>query len=296
VVQYRGGKNTRLEVRADAPAGMDYVFIGETLPFDSVRGDLLITDDRVQLIGMEAALFGGTVRGGADISLGEDRRYSANVAVDGINFPTLTKLYFDYDTARGELSGTYDFEGQTGDTRTMRGAGKIKVANGSVFAIPVFGPLSALIAAVIPGAGYSVAKQATASFTIKDGVIKTDDFNVSGKLFGMVGNGDLHFLDNKLDFDMRIDAKGAGVVLTPSTSFSNTKARGAFRNRRGARSASDPRADLCPLMQRDAAADPRLVLVELHAHHRALAHPDEVVHEHRLATFRPDKHHPDLGL
>ena len=68
-----------------------------------------------------------------------------------------------------------------------------------------------MLGRIIPGAGYSVAQKATASFTIKDGVIHTDDFKVSGKLFGMIGHGDIHFLDNKLDFDVRINANGPGV-------------------------------------------------------------------------------------
>ena len=64
--------------------------------------------------------------------------------------------------------------------------------------------------AIFPGAGYSVAQEANASFTIKDGVIHTDDFKVSGKLFGMLGHGDVRFLEDKLDFDIRIDAGGPG--------------------------------------------------------------------------------------
>ena len=138
---------------------------------------------------MDGALFGGTVRGTADISVAkEDPTLHAPASRwSGIDFPQLTDLYFKYETARGELSGTYELPGFGDDARTMRGAGKIRVANGDVFAIPVFGPLSGLISAIIPGAGYSVAKQATASFTIKDGVIHTDDFKVSGKLFGMLG-------------------------------------------------------------------------------------------------------------
>jgi hypothetical protein len=102
------------------------------------------------------------------------------------------------------------------------------VANGNVFAIPVLGPLSGIVAAIVPGAGYSVAKQATASFTIKDGIITTKDFKVSGKMFGMIGHGDLHFLDNKLDFEMRIDAKGAGAVLTPVYELFEYKGEGTL--------------------------------------------------------------------
>ena len=228
-VTFKGRRETRLEIGVDAPAGMDYVFLGKTLPFDRVAGRLLITDDRVQLTPVEGALFDGAVRGTADISVAkEDPRYHATVSVEGVDFPRVTDLYFDFETARGQLSGTYDFEGLGNDTRTMLGRGKIKVANGDVFAIPIFGPLSGLVSAIIPGAGYSVAKQATASFTVKEGVIHTDDFKVSGRLFGMKGDGDIHFLDNKLDFDVRIDARGPGVVLTPMYKLFEYKGEGTL--------------------------------------------------------------------
>ena len=98
----------------------------------------------------------------------------------------------------------------SGTTRAaMRGSGKIRVDNGDVFAIPVFGPLSRLISAIIPGSGYSVAHNAAATFSVKDGVAHTDDFKVNGKLFGMLGHGDIHFLDDKLDFDVRINAESS---------------------------------------------------------------------------------------
>src|SRR6266478_6055559 len=105
VYQFRGGKNTRLEITVDAPNGMDYAFLGKTLPFDRVSGRLLFTNDRLQLIDLKGELFSGTVRGAADISLAQnDPHYHANVAVAGIDFPHLTDLYYQYKTAHGELS------------------------------------------------------------------------------------------------------------------------------------------------------------------------------------------------
>ncbi|MEP6955511.1 MAG: AsmA-like C-terminal region-containing protein [Chthoniobacterales bacterium] len=229
VVQFRGGKNTHLEIGVEAPAGMDYLFLGKTLPLTQVRGDLLITDERVQLLQVQAGLFDGELRGTADISTeGHNPPYSASVSVDGVDFPRLTDLYFDFETARGQLSGEYGWTSHGDDTRTMRGTGKLRVANGNVFAIPVFGPLSGLIAAIIPGAGYSVAKEATANFTISQGVIRTEDFKVSGKLFGMVGHGDIHFLEDRLDFDVRINASGPGVLLTPVYKLFEYKGEGSL--------------------------------------------------------------------
>jgi hypothetical protein len=107
VVHYRGGERTRLDLHVDAAGGMDYVFLGKTLPLERTRGHLLISDERVQLVSVEARLFDGELRGSADIATAEnDRRYSARVALDGVNFPRLTDLYFDYKTVPGQLSAS----------------------------------------------------------------------------------------------------------------------------------------------------------------------------------------------
>jgi hypothetical protein len=216
VYQFRGGKNTHLEVTIEGANGMDYVFLGKTLPFDRVSGRLLFTDDRLQIADLRGELLSGMVRGNADISLApHDPHYRANLSVSGIDFPLLTDLYYNYKTAHGQLSGTYDFTGLGSDARNMHGRGKIEVTNGNVFAIPIFGPLSGILNHIVPGSGYNIARKASASFTIKDGVIHTEDFDAAGALFSMLGHGDIHFLDDKLDFNLRLNMKGPGVLLTP---------------------------------------------------------------------------------
>jgi hypothetical protein len=214
--QFRGGKNTRLEVKVEGANGMDYVFLGKTLPFDRISARLLFTNDRLQIIDLRGALLSGMLRGNADISLARnDPRYRANISVSEINFPLLTDLYYNYKTALGLLSATYDFTGLGSDPRTMRGRGKVEVTNGDVFAIPIFGPLSGILNRILPGSGYSIAHKASADFKIDQGIIHTDDFDADGTLFGMLGHGDVHFLDDKLDFNLRLKMKGPGVLLTP---------------------------------------------------------------------------------
>jgi len=214
--QFRGGKNTHLEIKVEGANGMDYVFLGKTLPFDRVSARLLIANDRLQITDLRGALLSGTLRGNADISLAKnDPRYRANISVSDINFPLLTSLYYNYKTALGLFNGTYDFTGLGSDARTMRGRGKMEVTNGDVFAIPIFGPLSGILNRLLPGSGYSIAHKATANFKIDEGIIHTDDFDADGSLFNMLGHGDVHFLDDKLDFNVRLNMKGPGVVLTP---------------------------------------------------------------------------------
>jgi hypothetical protein len=233
VYQFRGGKNTRLEVKADGVNGMDYVFLGKTLPFDRVSARLLFTNDRLQILDLGGDIFSGTLRGNADISLAKNNpHYHADLALTNVDFPHLTNLYFNYyhyRTARGQLSGAYDFDGFGTDARRMHGTGKVGVTNGDVFAIPVLGPISEILNHIVPGIGYSIARDAAAKFTIRDGIIHTDDFNVSGQLFSVVGHGDLYFLDDKIDLDVRISAKGPGIVLTPVYKLFEYKGEGSLK-------------------------------------------------------------------
>ncbi|MGA7274744.1 MAG: AsmA-like C-terminal region-containing protein, partial [Candidatus Udaeobacter sp.] len=231
--QFHGGKNTRLEIKVDGASGMDYVFLGKTLPFDHIASQLLFTNDRLQLLDVRGDIFSGTLRGNADISLAKNNpHYHAALTVTNADFPHLTNLYFNYyhyRTARGQLSGAYDFDGFGTDARKMHGTGKVGVTNGDVFAIPFLGPISEILNHIVPGVGYSIARDAGAKFTIRDGIIHTDDFNVSGQLFSVVGHGDIHFLDDKIDFDVRISANGPGIVLTPVYKLFEYKAEGSLK-------------------------------------------------------------------
>jgi AsmA-like C-terminal region len=230
VYQFRGGKNTRLEINIDSAARMDYVFLGKTLPFDRIKAKLLLTNDRLQISELNGAIFSGTLQGNADISLAKnDQRYRATMTVDRVDFPRLTDLYFKYKTSTGSMNGRYDWAGDGSDARSMSGKGEVEVRNGDVFAIPLFGPLSDILNKLMPGIGYRVARKANMSFTIKDGVIRTPDFHVDAGVFGMVGQGNAHFLDDKIDFDVRIDASGAGIFLNPLYKFFEYKAEGSLK-------------------------------------------------------------------
>ena len=233
VYQFRGGKNTRLDIKVDGTNGMDYVFLGKTLPFDHISARLLFTHDRLQIADFRGDIFSGTLRGNADISLAKNNpRYHASLAVTDVDFPHLTNLYFNYyhyRTVRGQLSGAYDFDGFGTDARKMHGTGKVGVTNGDVFAIPVLGPISEILTHIVPGVGYSIARDAGAKFTMRDGIIHTEDFNVSGQLFSIVGHGDIHFLDDKINLDVRISAKGPGIVLTPVYKLFEYKAEGSLK-------------------------------------------------------------------
>ena len=213
----KGGTRTRLTVVADAPAGMDYTFAGKELRLGDVKGRLFFTDERLKLSETRAELFGGRLIGNADISLLKAKPgHTATVQLSGVNFAKLSKLYFDYDESEGKIDGTYTFTGRGDEARTMRGEGELTVTDGNVFAIPFLGPFSEILAKVFPGVGYNRAHKASASFGIADGIITTKNFLIAGKEFSMLGGGRIWFLEDKMDFDIRINAQGfPGTIFLP---------------------------------------------------------------------------------
>jgi hypothetical protein len=46
----------------------------------------------------------------------------------------------------------------------------------------------------------------------------------------MIGHGDVRFLGDRLDLDLRLNASGAGVVLTPMYKLFEYKAEGSFNH------------------------------------------------------------------
>ncbi len=217
LIHAKGGKTTRLAIDVKAPAGMDYTFLKRNLSFPQLSGKLLFTPDHMRISDLDARLFGGAVSGDADISLAKNRPgHSANLTLENVDFASVTRLFFNYNDSRGKLDMTYDFTGRGEDARMMEGRGDVAVTDGNIFAIPFLGPLSGVLNGIVPGMGHDVARKGTSTFVIKDGVISSKDLVVEGKGFSMIGHGKLFFIDDKMDFDMRINAQGLpGVLLFP---------------------------------------------------------------------------------
>jgi hypothetical protein len=216
-VQCANDKGTHLDVEVNAPGGMDYTFCKRTLSFTKIAGDVFFGDHRIVLKDVTGALCGGTMQGWADIPFGRDNPgYTAQVEVKQIDFASITKLYFNYDTSHGLLDGKFDFGGKGDDPWTLYGKGMVGVTEGDVFAIPLLGPFSGILNTIVPGMGYNVAHDGTCAFAVKDGVITTHDFVVKGRGFSMIGDGRLFFLDDRLNFNIRLNAQGLpGVLLFP---------------------------------------------------------------------------------
>lgn len=217
VIGLENPEQTRLWANFTAPQGLDYDLLGRTLNFGAATGSLEFTGRRIKIDVPSARLYGGSVRLSADIVTGRpDAPQEMEVELDGVDFETLTRLYFDYKESKGLVSGRYKFSFVPGQPERMRGTGNLLVEDGDVFAIPVLGPLSAVLGTILPGTGYQTARKATCDFRVAKGEIRTENLDVIGQGFSMIGQGSLFFLRDAMDFSVRINAQGVpGVLLYP---------------------------------------------------------------------------------
>ncbi len=225
------GRN-RLRIEVDGAQGMDYTFLGKNLSATKINGVVSVINDRLKLENLDAAVFEGHLRGKADISLRKAAGdYTAELYTDGVDFPSLTKLYFDFDTSKGKFNGSFVFSGVHDSARAIDGTGSIYIADGNVFAIPIFGPFSSILNFVFPGMGYNVAHKGVCTFQMHDGVISTSDLVMEGRGFSIFGNGKLFILEDRMDFFARINAQGlTGKVLTPVSHLLEYVSDGSLMN------------------------------------------------------------------
>jgi hypothetical protein len=153
------------------------------------------------------------------------------VHLDRVDFRDLTRLYFGYEESRGTLTGDYAFRATAGEERSMSGRGSLLIKDGNVLAMPILGPLSVLLGDVVPGLGYQTAREATADFTISDGVITTRNLLIKGTGFSLIGGGTIHYLEDRMNMNIRLNAQGLpGVVLFPVSKMLEYESVGPARN------------------------------------------------------------------
>ena len=226
----KGGTNTRLTVDAEAPGGMDYTLAKKELHFGEMKGKLFFTDERLKLTDVRAELYGGTLNAEGDVSIVKGKPgHAATVRLAGVDFSRLSKLYFGFDDSKGKMDASCTFTGRGEDVSTMRGDGEVSVTEGNVFAIPFLGPFSEILNKIVPGMGYSRARKATANFAIGDGIVTAKNLAIIGNGFSMYGGGRIWLIEDKIDFDIRLNAQGLpGVLLFPVSKLLEYRANSRF--------------------------------------------------------------------
>lgn len=210
-----------------------YVIFGKSLPFENVRVTVA-SKAGVAGFGVQSSLLGG--RFGLDGRVDDTRqaqRYSGEMRLDAISFNKFARIYSPKDATEGDVTGHLKFSGVLGDWRSLKGQGALVILNSNLYAVPILGPLTPLIGAVLPRPikGYNVAKEADCTFKVADGFVESEDIVALTTVFRLVSKGKVDFLEDRIQFEAKAKFRGLpGLVLFPVSEILEYVGEGSVGN------------------------------------------------------------------
>lgn len=159
----------------------------------------------------EGVLYGGPFSGHAEFRPqfgGTGTAYRVACRLEDADFRSVVRALDSEDTYpyKGRLAVSAEIEGVAGEGngKTAVGAGKVTIGKGHLFEIPLFGGLTSTLAKLVPGFRHVVSQtDASGSFVIRDGKVRSDDVRIEGTILSIKGRGDYYF-DERLDFHVQI--------------------------------------------------------------------------------------------
>ncbi len=153
-------------------------------------------------------------------------RFLVNSTYTGGSLDEVAELVqFDRGARRGTVSGNVSLSGVLGDDMlaSLCGTGRVEVVDGLVYQMKIFAGLTDWISKNVPGVSFLTEQtSASASFTIEDGLLETDDVKVGGGLISLVGKGKYSLPHDRLDFRGELELVSgdsiAGRFIKPITS------------------------------------------------------------------------------
>jgi hypothetical protein len=124
----------------------------------------------------------------------------------------------------GDVGGEFKMRVRDGYEfpRDLNGKGSIRVKNGCIVRMKLFMGLTDLMAEKIPGVGKVVEQtDVSADFTIENGVVKSDNVLIEGKIFSIKMRGGYDAVKDELDFNVQVQFfrqdSIVGKILRPFT-------------------------------------------------------------------------------
>ena len=121
------------------------------------------------------------------------------------------KLMDDVSTGtnrlEGRLNGTLVFtKANTDDWKNLFGYGELKLRDGLIWDIPLFGIFTPMLNSISPGLGHTRASAAVCNYFITNGVIRTDDLEIRSPALRLQYRG-------IMDLERRVNARVEAELL-----------------------------------------------------------------------------------
>ena len=221
---------------------------------DHISGGVDWVSNFVALTNVQGAFYGGRISGDAafDCSPAEGNLVAFNTQVTDADLHTLVAdLAVKTNHLEGRLTGVLDItHANTADPRSWNGGGQVDLRDGLIWEIPIFGFLSPVLDSVQKGWGQSRVDRGSATFTITNSIIHSDNLLFRAPAVEIEYRG-------IVDFSGRVDAtvqaqllRGMPLVgpllsiaLSPFTKLFEYKVTGTLSQPR-----SEPQYDITKLL------------------------------------------------
>ncbi len=193
------------------------VILGKDLSFTNLSATAG-TEGEGSPFQIRANVLGGTVTLKGAYAVDQPEDYRGELSMTAMSFERFASVYAPGNESEGDITGHFTFTGKLSDWKALKGAGVMIILNGNLYALPVLGPLTPLIGALLPGniKNYNVAREANCNFQVADGFVVTQDFEALTGAFRLVAQGNIDFIKDDIDFTAQARMRGLpGLVLRP---------------------------------------------------------------------------------
>ena len=163
-----------------------------------ITGKLDWTGKHLRFRNAQASFYGGNAFANGefdfDAKRGADVQFTAGltgVDLHGLMNDLLAGSNHLEGTLAGQLKITH---GNTEDLQSWQGAGDVTLRDGLIWDIPVFGILSPALNTIVPGLGSSRARDGSATFTITNGVVRSEDLEIRASAMRLRYRGTVNLL------------------------------------------------------------------------------------------------------
>jgi hypothetical protein len=172
--------------------------------FQQVTGDVHWAGTKLMLSNVVGSMHGGGLEMSAafDFAAKQGTDFAFRTLVHDINFHSLmSDLLSPTNKLEGTLAGLLVItNANTDNPQSWFGSGNATLRDGLLWDVPALGFFSPMLNLILPGAGNNKAREATATFTITNSVVRTEDLVIHAS--GMRLN-----YDGTVDFEGRINGR-----------------------------------------------------------------------------------------
>jgi len=213
----RTGEQTNFKIDVSSPGSMNYQFLDEPLTLFRTKAQVMIFGDHVSVNNLAFRTFQGACSGNLEVSTSNKTRtrYKGGLQWRRLHLKDIGKLY-GFGADRGLLTGRIDFSGENDNIRKFNGKGALALEKGNLFSVPMLGPISQLIGAVLGNKNPTEekAKDASCAYVIKDGIMYSNDFLATTRSLKFTGEGKIDLKKKEIDLLVRMNARGLFGFLT----------------------------------------------------------------------------------